>query len=157
MSLTARRSGALSGIAAIPGDKSCSHRALILGAMASGTTRVTGLLESGDVLATAKAVEAFGASVRHVGGGEWYIAGGPWHSPDAPVDCGNSGTAVRLLMGAVAGMAGLTATFVGDDSLSMRPMNRITAPLGRMGARFDGGDTLPLTVHGERLGGIDHR
>lgn len=157
MSLTARRSGALSGIAAIPGDKSCSHRALILGAMASGTTRVTGLLESDDVLATAKAVEAFGASVRHVGGGKWYIVGGPWHSPDAPVDCGNSGTAVRLLMGAVAGMAGLTATFVGDDSLSTRPMNWITAPLGRMGARFDGGDTLPLTVHGERLGGIDHR
>ncbi len=157
MSLTAQRAGALSGVAAIPGDKSCSHRALILGAMASGTTRVTGLLESDDVISTANAVAAFGASLSHVGPGEWHIDGGPWRSPAAPVDCGNSGTAVRLLMGAVAGMDGLTATFVGDESLSRRPMKRIVAPLSRMGARIEGGDTLPLTMHGASLGGIDHR
>ncbi|MEO8619244.1 MAG: 3-phosphoshikimate 1-carboxyvinyltransferase [Sphingomicrobium sp.] len=157
MRLTAKRGGALTGLAAIPGDKSCSHRALILGALASGTTQVMGLLESDDVLATAKAVEALGAAVTRIGPGKWRIEGGPWRSPGAPVDCGNSGTAVRLLMGAVAGMEGLTATFNGDDSLSARPMNRIAAPLARMGARIDGGETLPLTIHGERLGGIDHR
>lgn len=157
MSLTSRRGGALSGTIAVPGDKSCSHRALIFGAMAEGETNITGLLESDDVVATARAVAAFDASVERVGPGEWRVVGATWRSPSEAVDCGNSGTAVRLLMGAIAGMDGVTATFTGDDSLSKRPMLRVTGLLERMGARIDGGDTLPITVHGNRLGGIDHR
>jgi 3-phosphoshikimate 1-carboxyvinyltransferase len=158
MKLVATLGAPLRGEAAIPGDKSCSHRALILGAMASGETTITGLLESDDVLATARAVEAFGASVERVGPAEWRVRGGEWRSPADPVECGNSGTAARLLIGATAGIDGLVATFTGDASLSVRPMRRITAPLERMGARFGGAygnDRLPLTVHGQRLAGID--
>ena len=154
MELRASRSGPLTGIAAIPGDKSCSHRALILGALAAGETRISGLLEADDVAATARAVAAFGASAERVGDGEWLVRGGEWRSPSEPVDCGNSGTAARLLMGAAAGFD-LIATFTGDESLSRRPMARVTAPLARMGARFDGGERLPLTLHGGGLGGID--
>jgi 3-phosphoshikimate 1-carboxyvinyltransferase len=154
MELRASRSGPLTGIAAIPGDKSCSHRALILGALAAGETRISGLLEADDVAATARAVAAFGASAERVGDGEWLVRGAEWRSPSEPVDCGNSGTAARLLMGAAAGFD-LIATFTGDESLSRRPMARMTAPLARMGARFDGGERLPLTLHGGGLGGID--
>lgn len=143
------------GDAAVPGDKSCSHRALIFGSLASGETRITGLLESADVLATAHAVAALGATVDRTGPGEWRVTGCDWASPTNPIDCGNSGTAVRLLIGALAGRDGVAATFTGDASLSSRPMRRVTAPLERMGARFEGGDKLPLTVHGARLGGID--
>src|SRR6185503_941939 len=110
MDLRSTRSGPIGGIAAIPGDKSCSHRALILGAMAKGETRISGLLESEDVLASARAVEAFGASVERIGPGEWRVDGAPWRSP-APIECGNSGTTSRLLMGAVAGMPGVRAVF----------------------------------------------
>ena len=148
--------GPLSGEAAIPGDKSCSHRALILGAMAEGETRIGGLLQSADVLATMQAVEAFGISIEHAGD-DWIVNGGPWRSPDRPVDCGNSGTGARLLMGAVSGMAGVRATFTGDASLSARPMKRVTTPLERMGAIVEGGERLPITVEGTRLAGIDHR
>jgi 3-phosphoshikimate 1-carboxyvinyltransferase len=155
MKLVAAPGAPLRGEAAIPGDKSCSHRALILGAMATGETHITGLLESDDVLTTARALEAFGASVERTGPGEWRVQGSQWRSPAQPIDCGNSGTAARLLIGAAAGVDGLVATFTGDASLSARPMRRITAPLERMGARFDGGDRLPLTVHGQRLAGID--
>ena len=154
MKLIARSGGALTGDAAIPGDKSCSHRALILGAMAAGGTRITGLLESDDVMGTARAVEALGATVKRAGPGEWRVMGARWSSPEAPIDCGNSGTAARLLAGAVAGMDGVVATLTGDGSLSGRPMRRVTAPLERMGARIEGGERLPLTVHGARLGGI---
>ena len=154
MELRASRSGPLTGRAAIPGDKSCSHRALILGALAAGETRISGLLEADDVAATARAVAAFGASAERVGDGEWLVRGGEWRSPSEPVDCGNSGTAARLLMGAAAGFD-LIATFTGDESLSRRPMARVTAPLARMGARFNGGERLPLTLHGGGLGGID--
>ncbi len=157
MSLTARAGGPLSGVATVPGDKSCSHRALILGAMAEGTTVIHGLLESDDVLATSRAVEALGATVERVGDGHWRVTGAHWTSPDGPVDCGNSGTAARLLIGAVAGRAGVTATFTGDSSLTGRPMRRVSEPLARMGARIEGAGTLPLTVHGDTLGGIDHR
>ena len=156
MKLTARPGGPLTGEAAIPGDKSCSHRALILGAMAEGETRISGLLESEDVLATARAVEAFGAKVRKQGS-DWIVGDGPWRSPEAPVDCGNSGTTARLLMGAVAGMPGVRATLTGDASLSARPMRRVTVPLGRMGARINGAERLPITIEGARLGGIEHR
>jgi 3-phosphoshikimate 1-carboxyvinyltransferase len=156
MKLVATPGGPLRGEAAIPGDKSCSHRALIIGAMANGTTQISGLLESDDVLATARAVAALGATVERVGPGEWHVTGARWRSPDGPVDCGNSGTAARLLLGACAGVDGAVVTLTGDASLSRRPMARVTAPLERMGARFDGGDHLPITVHGRQLGGIHH-
>jgi len=154
MDLRASRSGPLTGIAAIPGDKSCSHRALILGALAEGETRISGRLEADDVAATARAVAAFGASVERLGDGDWRVRGAEWRSPAEPVDCGNSGTAARLLMGAAAGFD-LSATFTGDASLSRRPMARVTAPLARMGARFEDGERLPLTMHGGALGGVD--
>ena len=151
MDLRASRSGPLQGVAAIPGDKSCSHRALILCALATGETHISGLLESDDVAATVRAVAAFGAAVERLDGGDWLVRGAEWHSPPEPVDCGNSGTAARLLIGAAAGFP-LTADFTGDTSLSRRPMGRLTARLTRMGARFEGGDRLPLTLHVERLG-----
>jgi len=153
MELRASRSGPLHGRADIPGDKSCSHRALIFGALAQGETRISGLLEADDVSATMRAVEAFGAKVERQGG-EWRLAGAEWRSPTGAIDCGNSGTSARLIMGAAAGFR-LTATFTGDTSLSARPMRRVTQPLERMGARFDGGERLPLTLHGGGLGGID--
>ena len=153
MQLRAARSGPLTGVADIPGDKSCSHRALILGALANGETRISGLLESLDVMATARAAEGFGARVERAGA-DWRVTGADWRSPDEPIDCGNSGTAARLLIGAAAGFD-LTATFTGDESLSRRPMARVIRPLSRMGARFDGGDHLPLTLHGGGLAGID--
>lgn len=155
MKLVARPDGPLTGEAAIPGDKSCSHRALIFGAMATGDTRITGLLESDDVLATMRAVEAFGVAFDR-SAGSWVVHGAPWRTPSGPLDCGNSGTSVRLLMGAVAGMPGVRATFVGDGSLSGRPMKRVTAPLERMGAAIDGGERLPISIGGARLGGVEH-
>ena len=125
--------------------------------MADAETRIDGLLESEDVLATARAVEQFGGRIERDERGRWRIQGAAWRSPAGSVDCGNSGTAARLLMGAVAGMPGVAATFTGDASLSSRPMNRVTAPLGRMGARIAEANRLPITVEGTRLGGIDYR
>ena len=157
MKLTARPGGPLHGEAAVPGDKSCSHRALILGAMAEGVTDIHGLLDSDDVLATARAVAAFGATIEQLGPGHWQVTGGAWRSPTEPVDCGNSGTTARLLIGAVAGLPGVAATFTGDASLNARPMRRVTAPLARMGAIIDDRDHLPLKIVGGALGGIEHR
>lgn len=157
MKLVARPGRPLTGEASIPGDKSCSHRALILGAMGDGQTQVRGLLESDDVLTTIAALQAFGVQIEKQSEGEWIVMGGPWSPPADAIDCGNSGTTVRLLTGAVSGMQGIYATFTGDGSLSARPMARVTGPLIRMGARIDGGDRLPLAVHGERLGGTEHR
>ena len=154
MPLHASPSGPLAGIATIPGDKSCSHRALILGGLAEGETRISGLLESDDVMATARAVAAFGAEVKRGDDDDWLVCGAEWRTPAEPIDCGNSGTTARLLMGAAASFP-LTATFTGDSSLSRRPMARVTQPLIRMGARFEGGDQLPITLHGGPLGGID--
>lgn len=145
--LSARPSPALSGRVRAPGDKSISHRALILGGMASGETRIEGLLESDDVLATSRAVAALGAEVARLGPGAWRVTGrGGFSQPASVIDCGNSGTAVRLLMGAVAGYP-IEARFDGDDSLRGRPMGRVAEPLARMGARVSG-DRLPLTVGG---------
>ena len=157
MNLTARAGEPLQGEAAIPGDKSCSHRALVLGAMAEGETVIHGLLEGEDVKATLRAALAFGADVERLDSGDWRVRGAEWRSPADPIDCANSGTAARLLIGAVAGMPGVAATFTGDASLNARPMRRVTAPLVRMGALIDGGEHLPLTVEGAQLGGIDHR
>lgn len=156
MKLTATPGGPLRGEVSIPADKSCSHRALILGAMADGETRITNLLESEDVLSTLRAIQAFGIEAERQGD-IWIVRGGQWRSPGAAVDCGNSGTTARLLIGAVAGMPNVRATFAGDDSLSKRPMRRVTAPLQRMGAIVEGGDNLPLTIEGARLAGVDHR
>jgi 3-phosphoshikimate 1-carboxyvinyltransferase len=139
-------------------DKSVSHRALIFSALAFGESRIGGLLESEDVLATARAVAAFGADVSRDGPGLWRVRGGPWSSPAGPVDLGNSGTGARLLMGA-AGRFDLDAVFTGDASLSSRPMARVLDPLARMGVRSDAapGGRLPAHVHGSsRLSAITY-
>lgn len=150
--MTSRRSGPLQGTAEVPGDKSISHRALILGAMAVGETRVTGLLEGQDVLDTAAAMRAFGAEVTRHGPGEWSVHGvgvGGFREPEQVIDCGNSGTGVRLIMGSMA-TTPITATFTGDASLRKRPMGRVTDPLSLFGARAHGrqGGRLPMTVVG---------
>ncbi|TGN55483.1 3-phosphoshikimate 1-carboxyvinyltransferase [Paracoccus liaowanqingii] len=150
--MTARRAAPLSGEALVPGDKSISHRALILGAMAVGETRITGLLEGQDVLDTARAMQAFGAQVVQHGPGDWSVHGvgvGGFRSPEGVIDCGNSGTGVRLIMGAMA-TTPVTATFTGDASLSRRPMARVTDPLAQFGARITAreGGRLPITVQG---------
>ena len=145
-------SGALKGSIRVPGDKSISHRSIMLGALAVGETRVTGLLEGEDVLATAAAMRAMGASVERTGEGEWSVHGvgvGALLQPEAPLDMGNSGTSTRLLMGLVASHA-IETRFFGDASLSKRPMGRVIEPLSLMGAAFDAseGGRLPLTVRG---------
>jgi 3-phosphoshikimate 1-carboxyvinyltransferase len=153
--LTARRGGPLQGRARVPGDKSISHRALILGALAVGQTTISGLLEGEDVLHTADALRALGAKVERGNDGIWRIHGvgvGGFTSPAGPLDFGNSGTGVRLMFGAVAGCP-IRATFDGDASLRKRPMRRILDPVEKMGARVveqaEGG-RLPLTLQGAR-------
>ncbi|MSQ00727.1 MAG: 3-phosphoshikimate 1-carboxyvinyltransferase [Myxococcales bacterium] len=126
----------------VPGDKSVSHRALLLGAMAEGTTRIRGLLDAEDVGRTAVAVAQVGARVERRGG-DVFVTGGAWRDAGR-IECGNSGTTARLLLGALAPRAG--ATLVGDPSLSRRPMQRVLGPLAAMGARCEGGVTLPITV-----------
>jgi 3-phosphoshikimate 1-carboxyvinyltransferase len=155
LKLRATSGAALTGRFAVPGDKSVSHRALILGGLAEGETVISGLLESDDVLATAAGVRAFRPRVERFGPGRWRVIGAPWRSPEAAIDCGNSGTGARLLMGAAAAFD-LSATFTGDASLSRRPMGRVRRPLEVMGARFPTCETLPLTLNGGRLGGIEH-
>lgn len=145
-------SGPLRGTIRVPGDKSISHRSIMLGALAVGETRVTGLLEGEDVLSTAAAMRAMGASVERLGNGEWSVHGvgvGALLQPQNPLDMGNSGTSTRLLMGLVASHP-ITATFIGDASLSKRPMGRVIEPLSQMGAAFEASDggRLPLTVRG---------
>ena len=153
--LRAAASEGLHGSTAVPGDKSISHRALILGGMAEGETQITGLLEGQDVLHTAAAVRALGAEVDQLGGDAWRVRGAAWRSPDAVIDCGNSGTGVRLLMGAVSGYP-MTVAFTGDKSLCGRPMNRVLDPLREMGADAEAseGGRLPVTVRGQKLRGI---
>ncbi len=153
--LTARRGRPLAGRAHVPGDKSISHRALILGALAVGTTRISGLLEGEDVLNTAKAMQALGAQVERICGGHWRVDGvgvAGFAAPAAPLDFGNSGTGCRLAMGAVAGCP-IAATFDGDASLRKRPMSRVLDPLALMGAHVTsaaGGGRLPITLAGAR-------
>ncbi|GAC1505305.1 MAG: 3-phosphoshikimate 1-carboxyvinyltransferase [Steroidobacteraceae bacterium] len=153
-SLKASKSAPLSGEIEVPGDKSISHRALILGGIAKGQTLIRGLLESEDVLHTANAVREFGATVERLEPARWRVHGAQWRSPSQPIDCGNSGTGARLLMGAAAGFR-LDATFMGDASLSSRPMERVLKPLRKMGARTTG-STLPVSIHGGSLRGIRH-
>ena len=147
-----RPAGPLRGSITVPGDKSISHRSLILGAMAVGETRVSGLLEGEDVLATAAAMRAMGADVYRDEDATWHVHGvgvGGLLQPEAAIDCGNSGTSARLLMGLVASH-GIAVTFTGDASLSKRPMGRVIDPLSQMGARFtpSPGGTMPLMLEG---------
>jgi 3-phosphoshikimate 1-carboxyvinyltransferase len=153
--LQARSSGPLAGKVRVPGDKSISHRALILGALAVGGTRISGLLEGEDVLNTAKSMRALGAKVERTGPFAWSVHGvgvAGFAQPDAPLDFGNSGTGCRLVMGAVAGCP-ITAIFDGDASLRSRPMRRVLDPLELMGAKVGAskeGGRLPLTLNGAR-------
>jgi len=151
--LSARKSPPLQGRVRVPGDKSISHRALILAALTVGTTRISGLLEGEDVLRTADALRALGASLARTGEGSWRVHGvgvAGLAQPEKPLDLGNSGTGCRLLLGAVAGSP-IAASFEGDASLRKRPMRRVLDPLERMGAQVvaaaDGG-RLPLTLRG---------
>ncbi|MBC2652522.1 3-phosphoshikimate 1-carboxyvinyltransferase [Novosphingobium aerophilum] len=148
--------GPLKGRIRVPGDKSISHRSIMLGALAVGETRVTGLLEGEDVLSTAAAMRAMGASITREADGTWSIHGvgvGGLLQPQQALDMGNSGTSTRLLMGLVASHA-ITASFIGDASLSKRPMGRVIEPLSLMGADFTaspgarGSQTLPLMMRG---------
>lgn len=149
----AKSSSALTGTVCVPGDKSISHRAFILAALSNGQTPMIGVLESEDVLATARAIQHLGAQATRVNTGEWVVHGvgtGGFQEPNAVIDCGNAGTGVRLLMGAVA-TTPISVTFTGDSSLCGRPMGRIQTPLGHFGTRFYGrqsGSHLPLTVVG---------
>jgi 3-phosphoshikimate 1-carboxyvinyltransferase len=157
--LTARPGSPLRGRVKAPGDKSISHRALILGALALGETQIEGLLEGDDVLATARAMSAFGADVETLGQGRWRVLGaGGLAEPADVIDCGNSGTGVRLMMGAAAGFP-LSVAFTGDASLRGRPMMRVLRPLGEMGASWvcrEGG-RLPLALKGGALKTIAYR
>jgi 3-phosphoshikimate 1-carboxyvinyltransferase len=151
--LTATGGTPLNGRARVPGDKSISLRALILGALAVGETRISGMLEGEDALSTANAMRALGATVERTGAATWQVRGvgvGGFAAPRAPLDFGNSGTGCRLTMGAVAGCP-ITATFTGDASLRKRPMRRILEPLEQMGVRtlqITDGDRLPVSLQG---------
>ncbi len=142
----------LQGAIAVPGDKSISHRALILGALSVGESRIQGLLEGADVLATAQALRAYGADIRRGADAVWRVNGvgvGGLMAPGDTLDLGNSGTGARLLLG-LAASHGITSIFTGDASLRQRPMQRVITPLQQMGARFEAsaGGRLPLTVVG---------
>lgn len=150
--MTSCACGPLNGHAEVPGDKSISHRSLILGALSVGETKISGLLEGQDVLDTAKAMRAFGAEVTDLGEGNWSVHGvgvGGFAEPENIIDCGNSGTGVRLIMGVMA-TSPITATFTGDASLNGRPMARVIDPLSEFGCQSVGrkGGRLPMTLVG---------
>lgn len=157
--------GPLIGTVRVPGDKSISHRGVLFAAMTAGTSEISGALDSGDVRSTIGAVAALGAVVEvgrsRPGALDVTVTGwgrrGPMPDPGESIDCGNSGTTARLLMGALAGHS-VDVTLTGDESLTGRPMRRVTEPLTKMGARFSTGEggTLPVTVHGGALRGIDY-
>ncbi|MER9128900.1 3-phosphoshikimate 1-carboxyvinyltransferase [Mesorhizobium sp. M0768] len=151
---TARKSSGLSGAARVPGDKSISHRSFMFGGLASGETRITGLLEGEDVMRTGAAMKAMGAHIeKH--GAEWVIRGtgnGALLQPEGPLDFGNAGTGSRLTMGLV-GTYDMGTTFIGDPSLSGRPMGRVLEPLRQMGVQVlkaTPGDRMPITLHGPK-------
>jgi 3-phosphoshikimate 1-carboxyvinyltransferase len=150
---TARKSENLKGTVRIPGDKSISHRSFMFGGLASGETRISGLLEGEDVINTGKAMRAMGAKIEKVGD-TWIIQGtgnGALLAPEAPLDFGNAGTGCRLTMGLV-GVYDFSSTFIGDASLSSRPMGRVLNPLREMGVQVEAqaGDKLPATLHGPK-------
>ncbi|MER5985704.1 3-phosphoshikimate 1-carboxyvinyltransferase [Streptomyces sp. NPDC001787] len=140
----------------VPGDKSISHRALLLASLARGTSAVTGLSLGQDVMHTRRAVERFGVVVREDGGGGLLVEGGLRHEPDGVLDHGNAGTGIRLTAGVCAGFDGLSV-LTGDEFLRRRPMGRIAEPLRAMGAQIDGrehGQLAPLVIRGGNLRGI---
>ncbi|MBZ9896012.1 MULTISPECIES: 3-phosphoshikimate 1-carboxyvinyltransferase [unclassified Mesorhizobium] len=151
---TARKCQALSGTARVPGDKSISHRSFMFGGLASGETRITGLLEGEDVMRTGAAMKAMGAHIEKRGD-EWVIRGtgnGALLQPEGPLDFGNAGTGSRLTMGLV-GTYDMETTFIGDASLSGRPMGRVLEPLRQMGVQVlkaTPGDRMPITLHGPK-------
>ena len=151
--------GQLKGRFPVPGDKSISHRAIILGALAEGVTEIEGLLEGADVLATIAAFRAMGVGIEGPDNGHLRIQGVGLHglrAPAAPLDCGNSGTAMRLLAGVLAGQA-FPSTLIGDASLQRRPMSRVLNPLRAMGAEITAREgRAPLHIHGEPLHGINY-
>ncbi|QIG48357.1 3-phosphoshikimate 1-carboxyvinyltransferase [Nordella sp. HKS 07] len=152
--LKSSASQGLTGRLRVPGDKSISHRSLMLGAIAVGETRASGLLEGGDVVDTAKAMQALGAKVERTDDGVWHVQGvgvSGLMSPKGDLNFGNSGTGVRLALGLMASTP-LSARCIGDASLSRRPMGRVIVPLSEFGARFETaeGGRLPLTLHGAR-------
>ena len=153
--LRAARSGPLKGTLRPPGDKSISHRALMLGSLAVGETSIEGLLEGADILATAAAMRAFGATVTRNGPGSWKVNGlgvGGLLEPETVIDYGNAGTGVRLALG-IAGSHAFATTFTGDASLVRRPMGRVLDPLRRMGVQVlsRSGDRLPATIKGPEM------
>jgi 3-phosphoshikimate 1-carboxyvinyltransferase len=146
------------GVLRVPGDKSISHRALMLAALGKGESRVRGLLCSADVKSTAGVLRALGAAIPEVNAGEFVVRGAGLRSlreSSADLDCGNSGTTARLMSGVLAAIP-FESRVTGDGSLSKRPMKRVAKPLEAMGARFEfaGGDGLPMTVHGGLLRGV---
>ncbi|MGB0906773.1 MAG: 3-phosphoshikimate 1-carboxyvinyltransferase [Maricaulaceae bacterium] len=150
MTAASQNSPALSGIVRAPGDKSISHRSMIFGAMAEGVTTVTGLLEGADIMSTAGAMRAFGADITRGEDGTWFVKGcgaAGFQTPKGDVDCGNAGTGVRLIMGA-ASAYNVSARYIGDASLSSRPMGRVLNPLTEMGAKAasEEGGRLPVIV-----------
>jgi len=153
--------GKITGTIRAPGDKSCSHRAFMLGGLAEGVSQVSGMLEGEDVLNTGRVMRALGAEVSHIGPGQWTIRGvgkAGLQQPSGDLDFGNAGTGVRLMMGLLAGYP-ISSRLVGDKSLSSRPMGRVIDPLEQMGVRFEhsGGKTLPLVEHGQaRLRPIEY-
>ena len=153
-SIQSNLSPGLNGEITVPGDKSISHRALILGSMAIGETIIHGLLESEDVLSTASAIDALGAQVLQKKSGVWSVKGvgvGGFKEPENVIDCGNSGTSARLLLGAVS-TCPIKVTFTGDNSLRKRPMDRVVLPLKQFGATFSTnfGNKLPINVVGNQ-------
>lgn len=151
---TSRPVKQITGTLRAPGDKSCSHRALILSGLATGNSEISGLLEGEDVLNTGRVMAALGADVERVGDGAWQVKGvgeAGLQSPSVDLDFGNSGTGSRLMMGVVAGYP-ITARFIGDESLSGRPMGRVLDPLSEMGISYDAADgkRLPLVLTGKR-------
>lgn len=156
---TSKRSSPLKGRVRVPGDKSISHRALMFGGLASGTSRISGLLEGEDVLATGRAMQAMGAIVER-DGADWIVTGtgnGCLLEPDGPHDFGNAGTGCRLTMG-LAGIYDMKTEFVGDASLQSRPMGRVLDPLRQMGVQVDAaeGDRLPLSTRGPKIAAPIH-
>ncbi|HZP67873.1 MAG TPA: 3-phosphoshikimate 1-carboxyvinyltransferase, partial [Rudaea sp.] len=157
---TSAPSGPLRGEIRVPGDKSISHRAIMLAALAEGTSQIRGFLEGEDTRATARAFAQMGVRIDAPHPSERVVHGVGLHglaAPQAPIDCGNAGTGMRLLMGILAAQP-FDSTLVGDESLSRRPMRRVIGPLSRMGASIDAreGGVPPLTIHGgRRLRGID--
>lgn len=159
---TAGRS--LKGRVQVPGDKSISHRSLLFGAIADGITRIEGLLPAEDPLSTAACLRAMGVSVSPIEAGQPVIVEGVgldgFREPETVLDCGNSGTTMRLMLGLLAGRAGRHFVMTGDDSLRRRPMKRVGAPLSEMGARIagrSGGNLAPLAISGQQLQGVTIR